>query len=143
MGFMHPFTCPEIDKAIDEFHENLEGDIKSLLFTLCPEFVDKVSEKFIDSEVKLFVHEIYESGLLEDAFEKVRSSNEDIRSSAESQIEELEEKIDKLETELSDKDHEIKYCDEIIHNLENEAHKKDFKIEELEGRIEDLESGLM
>lgn len=103
MSFDYPNTCPAIDRYIKEAKENIENQLKDIVYQLSPLFYEVENQR--DSIVKTWAEEIYSD--LESIFEDVRSTNSDMRESAESQIEQLERRISDLESEIEYKNEKI------------------------------------
>jgi hypothetical protein len=108
-SFDYRYTCPEIDKEIDNFKESLSDHLIDLISELNPMFAETNKEqKYREDWVKI----IYDS--VEGCFEGVRRANEDMRKEAESQIENLTEELEEAkklaiywESEADEKDREI------------------------------------
>ena len=101
--FSYGWTCPKIDKEIQEIQDKLENFIQSK-----------------NLEKKITVKELYEE-CIEKHIENLRTLNEDMRDSAEHQLDELEK----------DKNEEIDCCKDDIRILEDDKLKLEKIIEEL------------
>jgi uncharacterized protein (UPF0335 family) len=92
----YPFTCPTIDKNIDEFKGILESYIESTLQDVCPLFEQTKEGK---EYIQQFVKDIYVD--CEHIFENLRSCNADLRKYYEDRIDNLEREKNDLEAEVS------------------------------------------
>ena len=92
-GFDYRYTCPAIDKNIDDTKHIIESHISSIMLELSPLLQTLCN---LPSEVQEWVdgatEDLYRE--LEDTFENLRSSNEDMRTSADLQIRELESELE-------------------------------------------------
>ncbi|CAM0063534.1 hypothetical protein VPHK460_0252 [Vibrio phage K460] len=98
----HGYTCPEIDKAIDDAKDVIHNTFHDTLEELCP-IIDMNSEA-----ARTWVQQAADSlyGNLEPVFEDLRSSNEDIRGSAENQFSELVDELEELEYKIQELENE-------------------------------------
>lgn len=94
MGFDYSHTCPQIDRAISQAKSSLESQIDDLLSDACP----LLSRAGREEEAKRRADGFYDA--IEDAFETVRSTNEDMRKEAERQISSLEDEIAGLRSQV-------------------------------------------
>lgn len=96
MGFDYGYTCPDIDRNISKFKEELKYFLEGVFEELCPVAVDtEVMVNWVQSNVEHFY------SIAEDVFEDVRSINEDMRKAADDQIEHLEEQVSDLKYEIT------------------------------------------
>ncbi|CAL9979669.1 hypothetical protein VPHF99_0242 [Vibrio phage F99] len=98
----HGWTCPEIDKAIDDAKDVIHNTFHDTLEELCP-VIDMNSEA-ARTWVQAATNHLY--GELEPVFEDLRRSNEDIRGSAETQIAELTSELEELEYKIQELENE-------------------------------------
>lgn len=94
----HGYTCPEIDKCIEDAKEVIHNTFYDTLEELCP-VIDMNSEAAI-TWVKIAADSLYDS--LEPVFEDLRSSNEELRGAAENQISELINELEELEYRIKE-----------------------------------------
>ena len=100
MSFNYPYTCPKIDKNINEFKDQLFQHIDNILCDLNePLYNQLYQSKQLESYINNYVNNIYDD--VKDIFETVRTSNSDIRDAAEYQINEKQNIIDCLKAELN------------------------------------------
>ena len=101
MFFDFPYTCPKIDKNIDEFKDQLFQHIDSILSDLNePLYNQLYQSKQLESYINNYVNNIYDD--VKDIFETVRTSNNDIRDAAECQLSTKQNIINDLESELDE-----------------------------------------
>ena len=95
MSFDYGYTCPDIDRNISNFKDELEQYLTGVFEELCPvaEGTD-VMENWVQENMQHFY------SIAEDVFEDVRRINEDMRKAADDQIESLEERVSDLEHEI-------------------------------------------
>lgn len=107
--FDYANTCPQIDRALKEAEAELSNVMDTLLGEACPLLTGGFHRRdiLIDWSKRGFE-------AVEQAFEEVRSTNEDMRRAAESQIESLAD-------ELSDADAEIEALKQRVSDLESEV----------------------
>ena len=98
LALNHGYTCPEIDKAIDDAKDVIHNTFHDTLEELCP-IIDMNSEA-ARTWVKMATDHLYSE--IEPVFEDLRSSNEDIRGSAETQIAELTSELEELEYKIQE-----------------------------------------
>jgi len=115
MALDYGHTCPDIDRSIDSFKNDIASYLESMLDDCCPLLEGKAKEDF----VKEYADQMYND--FEPNFEDVRKTNEDMRKEADRQIDYAEERASDAESEIID--------------LNN-------RIEELEGQVSELESEL-
>ena len=92
--FDYANTCPKIDRAI----AGAKSEIESFLIDFIEELSPFVPKKERDRIASDYAANLYSN--LEDAFEEVRSTNEDMRREAESQIDSLARRMAELEHDL-------------------------------------------
>jgi ribosome recycling factor len=107
--FDYRHTCPDINRNIYEFQNEIESYLGDMLDECCPMLKDEQRKEFI----KPYVKNIYD--VFESSFENVRDSNTDMRDEANRQL-------DELENELSEVQEENKELNENIKTLENEIY---------------------
>ena len=117
--FSYSFTCPEIDKNINNFKSDLSKILDDMIKELNPLFYSSAdSVGFLDD----WENSIYSSA--EHYFENVRDCNSTMRDEVEKVVEEIVEECD-----------EYKRLSEF---WEDEAIEKDKQIEDLKEEIENL-----
>jgi len=104
MGLDFGYTCPDIDRGIEAFKNDLKMFINEIIDDICPLLEGDVKYDI----VKSYADNIYNE--FEDNFEGVRKTNEEMRSQADRQIIELQDEVDELRSKIED----LKY------QLENE-----------------------
>lgn len=104
-SFNFDYTCPKIDKAIDETKNTLQSYLKDCISGLCPDIAKR--------EVIELANEWSEHYYCDSAnyFEIVRKSNEEMRREANNQI-------DKLLLEIQDLKEWIKELERQLETLE-------------------------
>lgn len=93
--FDYPYTCPKIDKNIEQFKGSLENFLESLVQDLNPMYAD--TEQF-KSYVQNKAEEFYEE--VEPLFEDVREANSNLRNAAEHQLTKLQQQVEQLESQI-------------------------------------------
>jgi hypothetical protein len=84
-------TCPRIDKAMRDAEAVVARHIDTILEEACP----LLSRRARDEYSEAYTESLFRD--LQDAFETVRSTNEDMRRAAEDQIERLACELDAAE----------------------------------------------
>ena len=101
----HGYTCPDIDRVIEDSKDVLRDYLTDVLVELNPLVEDCLDKphirKWLDDNVSSFY-----SGL-EDVFEGVRSTNEDLRSSVEYQIGELVNELEEAQATIQQLESEL------------------------------------
>lgn len=105
MGLDFGHTCPDIDRGIESFKDDLKMYLSEILDDACPLLEGDVKGDFI----KGYIDSIYAE--FEGNFENVRKTNEEIRSEADRQIDDLQDEVGELKSEIE----ELRYI------LENES----------------------
>lgn len=101
MSFDYPYTCPDIDKAIDDCKDKLRQQIEILISDACP-FMKSMS---VDEKAREYSQYFWEA--VEEAFEGARESNKFIRKAAEHQITALEDEVDNLQDQVQQLERQI------------------------------------
>jgi chromosome segregation ATPase len=112
MGFDFNWTCPQIDKKIDECKDGMENMITDILEQSSP----LLPYTEVSKHAATFVKRYYES-IFGDIIEEIRSMNIDMRKEAEKQIESLEKSVETLEEEIGDLQNKILDLEKEIENL--------------------------
>ncbi len=94
VNFDYGNTCPEIDAAIREAKRQIEGFMDDLLSDACGLLEMKRRKELAQT----YCEDLY--GLIEDAFEQARSSNEKMRDAADEQISDLKDDVKSLEARI-------------------------------------------
>lgn len=94
MSFDYPYTCPKIDKCIDEAEDKISDFLSDCLQEALP-LLSTETHNFL---VKIWTQDLYMS--LEKIFEETRSSNSEMRNAAEKQIKELENLLSQTELDV-------------------------------------------
>ena len=102
MSLDYGYTCPTLDKYIDEAKDIIFDHIQSTVLENNPYLCEYDLPQSIKTYIKEDADALYDR--LEDLFESCRTINEDIRSTADKQIEDLERQIEDLEYELKEMD---------------------------------------
>ena len=98
----YDYTCPDIDKNINELKDIFKESIKELLIRFRDE---KFDNEDVDEISEDCASDLYSD--FEDYFENVRKTNEDLRNAANDQIYTLKGSIETLEYEIEEKENEI------------------------------------
>lgn len=114
MAFDYGFTCPDINKSIDQFKSVVSDYLSNMLDDCCPMLVGEQKQEFIKS----YSDQIYQE--FESNFEDVRKTNEDMRKEAEKQIEYAEERLETSEQTNSEYSEKIQLLEDQISELESE-----------------------
>jgi len=114
MGFDYSWTCPCIDREMDNARETISSFIVDLLDEACPLLSSETRNAIADD----YTNALYEQ--LEACFETTRMSNKDMRETAEEQIIGLENDIENLESEVKNKNDEIESLEDEITQMESE-----------------------
>ncbi len=93
-SFDFPYTCPKIDKAINDCKYTLESYLSDYIEDLCPHIPNEEVKRIS----KDWSEQMYEA--ISDYFEIVRKTNEEMRDEANRQIAYLENRILALEEEI-------------------------------------------
>lgn len=101
MGLDYKYTCPDIDRNIKTFKNDISNHLESMLDECCPLLNGKVKEDFI----KEYINYIYDD--FEQNFEDVRKINEDMRKEADKQIEYAKERVSDIESEITELNNKI------------------------------------
>lgn len=100
MPLDHGYTCPSLDKLIDEAKDVIHEQVTGIVLENNP-FLDEYD---LPVSVKTYIKDasdaMYES--LEDVFEGCRTIKEEMRDAADKQINELEEQVENLEAEVAE-----------------------------------------
>jgi hypothetical protein len=100
----HPWTCPNIDRNIEEAKGAIYDFLDEMLTEVCPMFGgdDKINYLIYNTDI---LHE-----QIQGCMEEVRESNAEIRESAENQLAHMEEELEDakwtiecLEKEIAEK----------------------------------------
>src|SRR5574343_445081 len=124
-GFEYPYTCPTIDKCIDECEDIILYNIERFL---CSNFssesynIIELSKELSDS--------IYEK--ISYCFENVRETNEKMRNAADKQIIHLNDEINDLNYKIENLEDEKYHLENKIDDLNDEINDLNYKIENLE-----------
>lgn len=102
MPFDYGYTCPSIDKLIDEAKEQIHDHLESVVLENNPYVLSHDIPQSLKEHIKDVSDALYEA--LEDVFEGCRSINEEMRDAADKQVNELEEQVENLEAEVADDD---------------------------------------
>lgn len=94
VNFDYPNTCPKIDSAIGDAKRIIENFLVDLIAEVCPYIPEQEIKKLADDNAA----QLYRG--LEDAFEEVRTTNEDMRDEADRQIGQLKDELADLEGDL-------------------------------------------
>lgn len=100
MPFDYGYTCPSIDKLIDEAKDQIHSHIESVVLENNPYILSHDIPQSLKEHIKDVSDALYEA--LEDVFEGCRSINEEMRDAADKQIGELEEQVEILEAEVAE-----------------------------------------
>lgn len=100
MPFDYGYTCPSIDKLIDEAKDQIHDHIESVVLENNPYILSHGIPQSLKEHIKDVSDTLYEA--LEDVFEGCRSINEGMRDAADKQIGELEEQVEILEAEVAE-----------------------------------------
>jgi hypothetical protein len=119
MGFDFNWTCPQIDRMIDEIQESLEDTICDILHKSSPLIPDAEVRKIAEEYAKKYYLSIYK-----DLIEKIRDTNIDMRKEANDQIERHERSIEDLEEKVEELKDEILDLKKENENLEDELKSK-------------------
>ena len=114
MGFDYGWTCPDIDKGIDQIKNDIENYFIDIMDECCPLIEGEQKKKIVND----YVNNLYND--LESVFEDVRKSNEDMRRDADNQIERLDSEVDDMKSIINDMEIEIGSLTEQIEELQNE-----------------------
>lgn len=114
MGLDYGWTCPDIDRGVDQFKNDIEGYLADMIDECCPMLEGEQKDKFI----KGYVDSMYDN--FECNFEDVRKANEDMRKEADNQIDRLESEIEDMKSELEDRDSQITDLEGQVSELESE-----------------------
>ena len=95
-NFDYPNTCPKIDSAIGDAKRIIENFLVDLIAEVCPYIPERELKKLADDNAA----QLYRG--LEDAFEEVRTTNEDMRDEADRQIGQLKDELESLGYELKE-----------------------------------------
>lgn len=95
MPFEYPWSCPSIDREIENAKAQLQDQISDLLNDACP----FMAQMTVTEKSKQYVDRFYSA--VEDCFEAVRKTNSDMREEAERQIGELEDECARLQCEIN------------------------------------------
>jgi len=98
MPLDHGYTCPSLDKLIDEAKDVIHEHVTGIVLENNPFLDDYDLPDSIKTYIKDASDAMYEA--LEDVFEGCRTINEDIRACADRQIDDLESRVEDLEYEL-------------------------------------------
>lgn len=107
MGLDYSHTCPQIDKGINQFKEDIRSRLIDMLDTCCPLLTSESKDVFIEE----YVENIYYD--FDRTYESVRSANENMRKEADRQI-------DTLEIDLENAQIDLKTAEDRISELELE-----------------------
>ncbi len=113
MGLDYGYTCPDIDKNIESYKQDIEDNFRHAF----------ENHTDLDDDEILAIAKDYAYGLYQDfegSFEAVRATNEDLRKQAEYQIAELETRIENLEWQTQDLQNEAGSRDKEIESLSDE-----------------------
>lgn len=113
MGLDYGFTCPDIDRSIESYKQDIEDNFRHAL-----ENHSELKDEKILEIAKDYAYGLYQD--FEGSFESVRSTNEDLRKHAEYQIDELEKRIENLECQLDDLTDSVASKDREIDSLNEE-----------------------
>lgn len=101
MGLDFYHTCPDIDRNIKGFKEDIDNLLRDVVTECCPLFEGEAKDDFIRG------HTEYLYGLFQDYFESVRKTNEDMRKQADYQIDKLVDEVDDLRSEIKELEYRI------------------------------------
>lgn len=110
MGFDYQWTCPIIDKNID----NARDIIKDFLESTIEEFCPMINRNDLYKFSKQYADMLFSN--LESCFESTRESNQDMRKAADLQISDLESEIADLKDQIADLEDKISNFEKQIHN---------------------------
>jgi len=96
MGLDFGHTCPDIDRGIEAFKDDLKMFLSEVIDDVCPLLEGEVK----DDLVKSYADDIYNE--FGGNFENVRKTNEEMRSEADRQIGELQDEVGELRSEIED-----------------------------------------
>ena len=101
MSLDHPYTCPDIDRAINSAKDEIYNQVRQIVLDNNPwlEHCNHLPDEF-EFEIKQAAECL--SDIIADLFEDVRSCNEDMRTSADKQLSELEDNIEDLEFKVDE-----------------------------------------
>lgn len=114
MTLHYRYTCPDIDRSIESFKNDISNYLESMLDECCPLLDGKVKEDF----VKEYADQMYRD--FEPNFEDVRKINEDMRKEADRQIDRAEERISDAESEIVDLNNRIDELEDQVSELQSE-----------------------
>ena len=95
MSFQYPYTCPQIDRAI----QSAKSVIESSLSTFAEEISPYAQGSLFENLSAQAARDLYDD--LEDIFETVRSTNSSMRDAADDQLTSCENKIQELEAQIA------------------------------------------
>ncbi len=113
LNFDFHYTCPDIDKNIRDFENDLESEINDIIVDISPK---------IPQAERLLLAEKYSNSIYKSAemyFENVRKTNENMREEAEAQIQRLLNQVEELEQQVKELERENAKQDQRIDELEN------------------------
>lgn len=112
MSFNYKYTCPDINKAIDNFKQVISDSLDDIIVELNP--------LFYGTEAKIAFRKDWEQGIysqVESCFENTRDSNSNIRDEADKQIQESHEEVEEYKRMHDKAESEIEHLQEEIREL--------------------------
>jgi chromosome segregation ATPase len=119
MGFDFDWTCPKIDRMIND----LQGDLEDMIYDILHEASPMIPHEELQKIAKEYSVKYY-SSTFEDLIEKVRDTNIDMRKEANDQIEKHEKRIEELEENVEELEDEIFDLKKENENLKDELESK-------------------
>jgi len=92
--FEFRWTCPEIDKGLEDTKSGIEGELYDIICELTDGMTEHEADEWVRDRLTNFMEHI------SDTFEGVRSSNSEMREAADKQIEALGYEIENLQEEI-------------------------------------------
>jgi len=114
MALDYGHTCPDIDRSIERFKNDIANYLESMVDDCCPLLEGEAKEVF----VKEYAVRMYNDFELN--FEDVRKTNEGMRKEAGRQIDYAEERASDAESEITHLNNRIDELEEQVSELESE-----------------------
>jgi len=111
MGLDYGYTCPDINRSIDDLKSEIQAILKDMANEICP----LLTTEILTTISKGYMPSIYD--IIESYIEDIRQTNSDLRSSAEKQIDDLEDEIDNLKYEVKSLKDEIETLEDKISDM--------------------------
>jgi hypothetical protein len=92
--FEFRWTCPEIDKGLENTKSGIEDELYGIVFELTTGWSEHDASEWVRDKLDNFMEHVG------DSFEGVRSSNCEMREAADKQIERLGYEIESLQEEI-------------------------------------------